>query len=120
MTRNANRMAEAIEKLTGDFASCANSPITYLRGSDVIAGLDSTISRGGCEVLEGEVPIVHEFVDYIVSAAGLGIAFVPARGDRIIDQTGATYEVTAPPPMHVFDRIGPAGTMMKIHTKGPI
>ena len=120
MVRNANRMAEAVEKLAGDFAAHANTPVTYMRGGDTIANVDATITRGGCEILDGEVPITHEFVDFIVAAASMGAAFIPARGDRITDQTGAMYEVTAPAPMNVYDRIGPAGTMLKIHTKGPI
>ena len=123
MTRNPNRMAEAVERLAARFASHASVKINYLRGPVVVNGLDATVGRTPFEVIDGGVLTVFECRDYIVSAAAMvnpdtGEAVLPASGALITEvATGRRYSVAAPEGENVYESIGPAGTVLKIHTK---
>ncbi len=126
MSRLANRMTEAVTKLAATFASHAGESITYKRDGDPgvsVSGISATISRTPFEVSDGVVVTVYESRDYIVSADSLvdeeGSLVTPQAGDTITDSEGRVYEVAAPKPNNVYERMGPTGSVLKIHTKGP-
>ena len=119
MTRNPNRMQEAVDVLLGRLQGYATVSITYTRGAQSVTLL-ATVGRTPFQVMDGEVVIAYESRDYILPAADLtfdGTTPVkPASGDLISDG-GRTYEVTVPKPLNVFESIGPNGSVLKIHTK---
>lgn len=123
MTRPANRMIEAVAKLAADFSSHAAVTITYSRGSSSVADVSATVALTSCEVMDGEVLVTHQFRDYVIQASALVIddaQITPQNGDRITEESGDVYEVTAPKPMNAYDSIGPLNSVLKIHTKGPM
>ena len=125
MTRTANRMTEAVAKLASTFATHAAETVTYTRpgaGGFTLTDLAATIGRTPYEVSDGQVMTVYESRDYLVLAASLvngSSAVTPQAGDQITDADGRVYEVSAPKPSNVYERIGPTGAVVKIHTKGP-
>jgi hypothetical protein len=116
-------MAEAVTKLGGVFADHASVTITYSRGASGVGGIPATIGRTFNEISDGQVIVASESRDYILAAALLvidGALITPRNGDRITEQSGKVYEVTAPKPLDCFETIGPTDEVIKIHTKGPI
>jgi hypothetical protein len=118
--RTSNRMQEAVEKLAAVFQQAAAVTITYTQGSITLAGISATVGRTPFEVSDGISTIAYESRDYIVAKADLvdesENQLTPASGDRIADN-GGVYEVSVPKPLNVFERIGPTGSILKIHTK---
>jgi len=111
-----------VTKLAGAFAAHASVVISYTRGEDTTADLNATIGRTPFEVVEGEVMSVFESRDFILSAASLivgGSVVLPQAGDVITEAGGTQYMVSAPKPFNCYERFGPAGSVLKIHTKGP-
>ena len=122
MTRNANRMQEAVDRLSSRFGGYTAVPsITYTRGNDSVIILDATVGRTPFQIVDGDVMIAYESRDYIVPAASLsfdgGTTLVRPAGGDLISDGGRTYEVAVPKPLNVFESIGPGGSVLKIHTK---
>ena len=123
MTRNPDRMAEAVTKQLAVNAGYASATITYSRGSAGVGGLAATIMRTLNEISDGQVIVASESRDYILASALLvidGVLITPRCGDRITEQSGKVYEVTALKPLDCFETVGPTDEVIKIHTKGPI
>ena len=118
MARNANRMQEATDRLSGRLASFAGTAITYARGGSSVA-LTATVGRTPFEVQEGMVWLEYDSRDFMIATASLilnGSVTLPASGDTITDPTG-TYMVSVPSPLSLYESIGPDGTVLKIHTR---
>ena len=121
MTRNANRMQEAVDLLMADFQDNAATIVTYSRGAATISGISVTVGRTPYEVMEGEMLVAYESRDYFVKKADLvasGVELIPAAGDRITEANGHIYEVMVPKPFNVYECIGADNSVLKIHTKG--
>ena len=120
MSRNPNRMQEAVDTLMDKFTQAASIVVTYVQGATTITGLSATVGRTPFEVSSGAVVIAYESRDYIIAKADLvtsnGTPITPKTGDRITDG-GRVYEVSIPQPLAVYESIGPNGSVLKIHTK---
>ena len=123
MSRNPNRMQEAVDTLMDKFTQAASIVVTYVQGATTITGLSATVGRTPFEIEEGGVLTSYESRDYIVAAGDFiddttGQPVVPASGCLITETvSGTVYTVTAPKPMNVYESIGPDGSVLKIHTK---
>lgn len=120
MTRNANRMQEAVDHLMARFGQAASVTISYTRGDMTIVGLAATVGRTPFEVMDGDVLTAYESRDYLIAKDDLasgGLQLVPESGDLIADADGRVYVVSVPKPMHVYESIGPFSSVYKIHTK---
>jgi hypothetical protein len=121
MSRNPNRMQEATDRLMEKFQQTAAVVISYTNGSTVITGIEATVGRTPFEVMDGAVLIAYESRDYLITKADLvsgGTQLTPASGDKITEADGRVYVVSVPKPNYVYESVGPAGTVFKIHTKG--
>lgn len=122
MARNPNRMQEAVDILMGRFQQSASVVVTYSDGSVTIPGISATVGRTRFEVEAGGVMIAHESRDYLIAQADLvsaGVQMIPRSGAHITEADGRVYEVAIPKPYNVYESIGPASTVFKIHTIGP-
>jgi len=122
MVRNQNRMQEATNRLMATFQQSASVLITYSDGSVSIPGVKATVSRSPFMVEAGGVMIAHESRDYLVEKTDLianGSQLTPRSGARITEPDGRVYEVAIPKPYNVYENIGPASNVFKIHTIGP-
>jgi hypothetical protein len=121
MTRNPNRMQEAVDKLMGNFATSASVEIVYSRGTDTTDTITATVGRTPFDLTApASTRIAFERRDYILKAIELDFGsgpVTPASGDIITEASGRTYEVAADHPRAVFESIGPDSTVLKIHTK---
>ena len=119
MARNPNRMQENVDRLMVHFSQRASATVTYQRGTLVIRNISATPGRKLFDVFEGDMMIAYESRDYLIKKADLtylGLQLTPESGDIIIDN-GRSYAVMMPKPHHVYESIGPDGTVFKIHTK---
>jgi len=122
MTRNPNRMQEAVDRLMGKFQKSAAVIVSYSRGAMIITGILATVGRTPFDVVQGDVMIAHESRDYMIARADLvsgGTPMIPMNGDRITEADGRIYEVSIPKPYNVYESMGPDSTVFKIHTIGP-
>jgi hypothetical protein len=122
MTRNPNRMQEAVDRLMATFKVNAAVVISYARGATAVAGISAAVGRTPFEVVQGEAMIVHESRDYMIDTDDLivaGVQWYPASGDLITEADGRIYEVSVPRPYNVYESMGPDGTVFKVHTIGP-
>ncbi|HUS46151.1 MAG TPA: hypothetical protein VM219_09010 [Phycisphaerae bacterium] len=91
--------------------------IFYRRGAAELAITAWRSFRAG-EVDDGTgILVVYESWDWLLEAADLDELDAPEPGDRLIDADGCEYEVTAPPGQKEFQVAGPAGTLLRVHTK---
>jgi hypothetical protein len=122
MARTTNRMQEAVEKLAANFKLVAYNTVTYTPASTGVAitGISATVGRTPYEISDGISTIAYESRDFFIAQAdlvdGSGNELTPTNGDRITD-VAHVYEVSIPKPLNLFERIGPSGSMLKIHTK---
>lgn len=122
MARNPNRMQEATDRLMGRMQQSASVLVTYCDGATTIPNIMATVGRTPFMVESGGVMIAHESRDYLIAKAVLvigGNQLIPRNGCRIREPDGRVYEVSVPKPYNVYESIGPAGTVFKIHTVGP-
>ena len=118
MTRNPNRMQEAVDLLQSKFAVNAGVVVSYSRGAVVLTGITATVGRTPFEVSDGQVMLGYESRDYMILKADID-PWIPHNGDLVTEANGRVYEVAMPKPMNVYESMGPDGTVFKIHTKGP-
>ncbi|HET6442443.1 MAG TPA: hypothetical protein VFH53_08705 [Phycisphaerae bacterium] len=113
--------------LTAAMKGAEGRSVLYRRGEAEVTILSWKSFRAG-EVDDGTgVIVVYESWDWFIQAADLGDLGVPQPGDRLIDADpsaspaveagGRVYEVAAPPGMKEFQVAGPAGMLLRVHTK---
>lgn len=123
MTRVANRMQEATDRLMDRFVSHASILVDYKNGAEEATGVSATVGRTPFEMDDGGVLVAYESRDYILAVADLvddttGDPIVPASGATITEQeTEKAFSVAAPKGVNVYETIGPNGSVFKIHTK---
>ena len=115
-------MQEAVDKMASVFGTSASIAASYTAGTVTIAGLTPTVGKTMFEVQDGSVIIAFESRDYILPAAALvdssGNPIIPASGHTFTETvSGKVYQVSAPKPNDFYERIGPTGSVLKIHTK---
>lgn len=116
-----NRMQEAVDILMDTFKNFCGITITYKRGTTSITGILAAVGRTPYDVVQDDVMISHESRDYLIDKADLvygGAQWTPQSGDSIIEADGRIYEVAMPKQFNVFESMGPAGNVFKIHTIG--
>ena len=116
-------MQEATDRLMCVFQEHASVTVSYQQGGITISNVLATVGRTPFDVVDGEVMLAHESRDYIIKKSDLfvgGVQITPASGDRITEEDGRIYEVSIPKPFFVLENIGPAGSVFKIHTMGPV
>ncbi len=118
MPRNPNRMQEATDRLMRNFQSKASILVSYSRGATTITGIAATKGRTPFEVVDGPVMTAFESTHYIINASDLATFDDPASGDIITDPDGSKHVASVPSPFHLFERMGPLGSVLKIHTAG--
>jgi len=118
-----NRMQEATDRLMCVFQKHAAVLVSYQQGGITIPNVLATVGRTPFDVVDGEVMLAHESRDYIIKKSDLfvsGVQITPASGDRITEEDGRIYEVSIPKPFFVLENIGPAGSVFKVYTVGPM
>lgn len=111
-------MQEATDRLMARFQGNAAIVVSYARGATTISGISATAGRTPFQLSDGNVVIAYESRDYIINSSDIASLGNPASGDIVTEANGRTYEVSIPKPLAVYESIGPAGTVFKIHTKG--
>ena len=114
MSRNPNRMQEAVTTLMGRFKTCASVLITYAQASTTLTGIAATPGRTPYEIIDGGVVVPYESHDFTIAVADMG-GLTPKSGDTITDANGRKYIVSMPGKMNVYESF--AGIAFKIHTK---
>ncbi len=116
MSRNPNRMIEAVQILTARFQAFASILVTYQQGATTITGIPATPGRTFFDVMIGEVMTAYESRPYSVETSLLN-GLTPQNGDIITEPNGRQYEVAVPKGLNLFEKIGPTGSTLMIHTK---
>ena len=116
MSRNPNRMQEAVTKLMGRLQTCASVivSITTSQGLPVASIISATPGRTPYEILDGGVVVPYESHDFTIAVSLMGGA-IPTSGWVITDAAGRRYVVSMPGKMNVYESF--QGIAYKIHTK---
>ena len=114
MSRNPNRMQEAVTNLMGRLQTCASVTVTYAQGSTSLPNISATPGRTPYEILDGGVVVPYESHDFIIATADMQ-GLTPKSGDIITDAAGGRYVVSMPGKMNVYESF--QGIAYKIHTK---
>jgi hypothetical protein len=116
-----DRLAEGMVRMRERQRQHASSPITYARGNQSATGIAGTRGRTEYQATEAGGMFVDAIAyDFLVNVAELKVGnvfLVPAKGDRITDESNNVFEVLDLPGQGAWRYTDPFQTTYRIHTK---
>ena len=116
MSRNPNRMQEAVTTLIGKFQANASITVSIAdaAGNPLLTNIAATPGRTPYETLDGGVVVPYESHDFTIAVSLMG-GLIPISGWIITDATGRKFVVSMPGKMNVYESF--QGIAYKIHAK---